>query len=61
MTITANNSNEAVQKQGYSFEQIRGFLAKMNITVSRQTIHDFIKRREAVKQKSKLITPEKKD
>jgi DNA-binding transcriptional MerR regulator len=42
-----------LQEQGYSLEQIRGFLAQMNITVSRQTIHDFIKRRETVKQKPK--------
>lgn len=46
-----------LQEQGYSLEQIRGFLAQMNIKVSRQTIHDFIKRRETVKQKPKA--PEK--
>ena len=48
-----------LQEQGYSLEQIRGFLAQMNVTVSRQTIHDFIKRRANVKQKSKPLTPEK--
>lgn len=37
-----------LQNDGYSLEQLSGFLKEIGIEVSRQTIHDFLKRRESV-------------
>lgn len=42
-----------LQSQGYSLAQMEEFLAQINVTVSRQTIHDFLKRRANTPQASK--------
>ena len=42
-----------LQSQGYSLAQMEEFLAQINVTVSRQTIHDFLKRRANTPQVNK--------
>lgn len=41
-----------LQSQGYSLAQMEEFLSQINVTVSRQTIHDFLKRRANTPQAS---------
>jgi protein subunit release factor A len=39
-----------LQSQGYSLAQMEEFLGQINVVVSRQTIHDFLKRRAKTQQ-----------
>ena len=42
------NDLRRLQQQGYSLEQLKEFLGQIGVVVSRQTIYDFLKRREAM-------------
>lgn len=37
-----------LQSEGYSLAQLKTFLGEIGVTVSRQSIYDFLKRRESV-------------
>lgn len=41
-----------LQNDGYSLEQMKTFLAEIGVIVSRQSIYDFLKRRESVAAKA---------
>jgi len=49
----------SLQEQGYSLEQLRTFLKQIGIEVAKQTIYDFLKRRENVKTAKTPAAPEK--
>ncbi|MGZ4992662.1 MAG: hypothetical protein ACXV79_00715 [Methylobacter sp.] len=47
-----------LKEKGYSLEQMRILLAELNVNVSRQTIYDFLKRREKVVTENKEASPQ---
>lgn len=49
----------SLQEQGYSLEQLRTFLKQIGIEVAKQTIYDFLKRRENVKATKTPASPGK--
>jgi hypothetical protein len=51
------NDLKELQKQGYSLQQMRMLLAQLDIAVSRQTISEFLRRREKAVNKNPASIP----